>query len=117
MLYMKFIITESKLVNAVENLLNKQINSDKFNWVDKIDVKKSSTNFVGWKESYPVNNYIIYFKEGETPSYEIQSQLFDKISLYHSLIFNREGDENRTYFSTSSVLPDGKTSSFPYFNV
>jgi len=114
---MKFIITESKLVNAIENVLNKQIKSDKFNWVDNIDVKKSSTNFVGWKEAYPVNNYIIYFKEGETPSYEIQSKLFDRISTYHSLVFNNDDNKIKTYFNTSSVLPDGKTSSFPHINV
>ena len=115
MLYMKFIITESKLVKAVENLLNKQIKSDKFNWVDKIDVEEGSTTFVGWNEEFPLYKFIIYFKEGKSPSYEVQSELFDKISLYHKLIFNNDSDKPKSFFSTSSVLPDGKTSSFPSF--
>lgn len=108
---MKFILTESKLSKAIETHFNKNIESYGFDWVDKIEVNVVSTSFVGWNEEFPIYEYSIYFKDDEIPTYEIQSELFDKISTYHSLIF---GDgESKTYFSTKSVLPDGRIKSFP----
>lgn len=113
MLYMKFIITESKLTNVIETYLNNLIKSNKFDWVDKIDINLDSTLNSGWKEDYPLYNYTIYFKDVEIPSYDAQSNLFDNISFSQKFIFGGLG--TKAYFTTKSVLPDGKISSFPYF--
>ncbi len=54
------------LFNGIKKSLNKFITNKGFDWVDSIDIKKGSTLSSGWKYHYPINNYIINYKESET---------------------------------------------------
>ena len=111
---MKFVLTESKITRYVEKFFGNKIKSEKFNWVDKVEVELSATSFAGWKEDFPLYTYIVYFKDFIPPSYESQSELFDEISSFHSLIYGANS-ENRGFFSTKGVLTNGRNVGFPYF--
>ena len=110
---MKFVLTESKIANSIEKFFKKKIESEKFNWVDKVEVEVSTTSFAGWKDDFPLYTYIVYFKDFIPPSYYIQAELFSEISSFHSLIYGANS-ENKGFFTTKGVLTNGRTVSFPY---
>lgn len=113
---MKFIITENKIVKVLEKTFNNIIKSEEYDWVDSIDIKVGSTSDIGWNldDDKPVYSYVVNLKDSDIPDYEIQSKLFDTISMYHKLLFpHTEGNNPSAYFNTSSKLPDGSETSFP----
>ena len=113
---MKYLITENKIVRVLEKTFNNIIKSEEYDWVDSIDIESKSTSDIGWRDKYvmPYYTYVINLKDDVVPDYNIQSKLFDSISMYHSLMFpHTENNEPRAYFSTSTRLPDGRKTSFP----
>jgi hypothetical protein len=95
---MKIIITESQYKNILDTYLNKIIKSPKFDFVDHIDVNRSTTKESKWQAQYemPVIDYIINLKEDAL--YDIESHnndlsdLYEKIGDIHKILFPQKKD-------------------------
>ena len=100
------------LFNGIKKSLNKFITNKGFDWVDSIDIKKGSTLSSGWKYHYPVNHYIINYKESETHSANSKSlkELERYVMLLHNEVYPKD-DKGRPIvyykiednFSTSNM--------------
>lgn len=107
---MKFIISENKLSSSLEKALNNKIKNDEFHWVDKIEVIIDSTESSGWSIDAPLFVFKIHLKDDSKINYKSQSNLFDIISTFFKMVRPKNIE---VYFTTISVLPNGKTGSFP----
>ena len=113
---MKYIITESKVIEVIQRYFDNLISKPEFSWVDKIEIIPGTTEKDGWSNSnvFPKYTYVVYFKN--VPTLMSQSKLQEKIGYAHIMFFPLDNKNNGTvYFSIHSVNADGKKDSFPSF--
>lgn len=89
---MKFIIRESQTETLISKYYDKQIQSEKFKWIDKIDIIKTTTADIGWLEEdiKPVFKYIVYIKPNYSPNRKDKGDIAHLIGFNHNILFTKK---------------------------
>ena len=109
---MKLILSENKLVSVIHKYLKPLFIQDKFDWVDNIEINVSDTKNSGWKESYPVFEYLILSKEDFVPTSYIAELILNILEI-HNLIFVSDKDVPTAFYNIKMSYPDGTIRELP----
>ena len=98
---MKYIITENQADKFLSKYINKLIKYPKFEWVDKIDMNITTTKSIGWviEDVKPLYLFTVYVKPGHPFSEKNENDIYDEISIIHSMLFTSTDSEPEAYFS------------------
>ena len=99
---MRIIITESQADKFLRKYCNKLINYPEFEWVDKIDMNKTTTK---WRREYvkPLYQYIVYIKSGYSVKGSDKEKIINEISRIHSMLFTPTDSGPECYFSVDFI--------------
>lgn len=109
---MKLILSENKLVKVIHKYLKPLFIQRNFNWVSDIEINVSDTKKSGWKESYPVFEYLIFSKEEFVPTSYI-AELIMNIQEIHNLIFIKKDGVPTAFYQIKMVYPNGNIRDLP----
>jgi hypothetical protein len=109
---MKLILSENKLIKVIHKYLKPLFIQSKFNWVNDIEINVSDTKKSGWKESYPVFEYLIFSKEDFVPTSYIAEMILN-IQEIHNLIFINNKDVPTAFYTIKMVYPNGNIRDLP----
>jgi len=99
---MKIIITESQVDKFLRKYCNKLITYPEFEWINKIDVNKTTTQRGGWviQDEKPLYWFTVYVKPGHPFSEEDENNIYDEITRIHKMLFPVIDSSNpESYFS------------------
>ena len=99
---MRIIITENQADKFLRKYFSKLINYPEFEWVDKIDMNKTTTKGLGWviEDVKPLYLFTVYVKPGHSFSEEDENNIYNEITRIHSMLFPVIDSSNpESYFS------------------
>jgi len=97
---MKIIITENQVDKFLSKYCEKLSNYPEFEWVDKVDIDKTTTKRGGWFTEHikPLYQYNVYIKSGYSVKGSDKDKLIDNISKIHSILFPIKDSVPEAYF-------------------
>jgi hypothetical protein len=102
---MKIIITENQADKFLRKYINKLVEYPEFEWVDKIDMNKTTTKSGGWSREYvkPLYQYIVYIKSGYSVKGSDKDKIINEISRIHSMLFIPTDSGPEYYFGVDFI--------------
>ena len=104
---MKIIITENQIEKFLSKYYDELIKSPEFEWIDRIEVVKTSTTRGGWSRQYtkPVYDFTIFVNPESSPTSKDKNKIFDDISKMYTMLGFREEDEfgPMAYYSVNFI--------------
>ena len=102
---MKYIITENQVDKFLSKYCDKLSSYSEFEWVDKVDVNKTTTQRGGWLTKYlkPLYEYTVYIKSGYTVKGSDKDKIINDISRIHSMLFPAKNSNPEAYYSVNFI--------------
>ena len=99
---MRIIITENQADKFLRKYINKLITYPEYEWVDKIEVTKTTTKELGWVigDEKPLYWFTVYVNPEHPFSEEDENNIYNEIGRIHNMLFPVIDSSNpESYFS------------------
>lgn len=103
---MKIIITENQMEKFLFKYFNKIIEDSEFEWIDEIDVNKTTTiGGGGWGREYvkPLYLYSVYIKSEYSVKGSDKDKIINEVSKMHSMLFSKTDSGPEAYYSVKFI--------------